>query len=439
MIRFAFILITIFFTYLLYSQDLSSKLFTEQTQTESEYNRFFSNHTLRIDYLLAGNDRECAVYLWQVKEEPYWGGPHNNLIDPWNSGNYRFSVYDTATDKLLYRKGFSSLFEEFQGTQEAKQLSRAYPMTATMPYPLYPVRFEIDHRNNETGQFESLFSLFVNPHNHFIIHEEVTLFPFTRISDHGASDTLLDIALIAEGYTNNEITKFRDDARRITDYMMSVEPYASYKHKINVYAIESPSVESGVDIPGQRKYANTNVNSSFYTFGSERYLTTPDTWSMRDIAANVPYDQIIILSNSKKYGGGGFYNHYCQSTVDNLESEIVTVHEFGHAFGGLADEYVGGVNYDGFYNLQVEPWEPNITTMIDFDSKWRNMISDTIPLPTPRDSTYSNVIGLFEGGGYLAKGMYSPVMNCRMKDNSASEFCPVCQEAIRQKILFYCD
>ncbi|NQV03842.1 MAG: peptidase, partial [Bacteroidia bacterium] len=324
MIRFAFILTSIFFSSLVYSQDISSKLFIDQIQPKS---------TLRIDYLLAGNDIETVVYLWQLKKEPHWGGPHKNLIDPWNSGNYRSSAYDSATNKLLYRQGFSSLFEEFQGTQEANGIRRAFPMTAIMPFPVHTILFEIDHRINETGQFEPLFTLFVNPQDHFILHEKVTPFSYTKIIDHGAADTLLDIAMIAEGYTLNEMSKFREDASRIADYLLSVEPYASLKHKINIYAIESPSVESGVDIPGHGNYANTNINSSFYTFGSERYLTTPDTWSMRDIAANVPYDQIIILNNSKKYGGGGFYNHYCQSTVDHKESEIVAIHEFGHAFG----------------------------------------------------------------------------------------------------------
>ena len=291
----------------------------------------------------------------------------------------------------------------------------------------------------ETNQFESLLSIYIDPQDPYILHEGITPYLYTKIINHGAADTLLDIALIAEGYTLDEMPKFLEDAKRVADYMLSVEPYASLKYRINIYAIESPSVESGVDIPGHEKYANTNINSSFYTFGSERYLTTPDTWSMHDIAANVPYDQIIILNNSKKYGGGGFYNHYCQSTVDHKESEIVVVHEFGHAFGGLADEYVGGVNYDGFYNMNVEPWEPNITTNIDFASKWKSLIPDSIPVPTPREPDYQEVVGMFEGGGYMAKGIYSPTMNCRMKDNSASDFCPVCLEAIRQKILFYCE
>ncbi|MFH1296110.1 MAG: M64 family metallopeptidase [Bacteroidota bacterium] len=421
------------------AQDVSITPVIDQASEKNLFDQFFTGKTLRIDYLLAGNDEVANIYLWQLKEEPFWGGPRKNLLDPWNSGNFRFSVFDSATGTLLYRKGFSTLFEEYQGTPEAKQVARGYPMTATLPYPLKPVRFEIDKRAYATGAFECLFTLDIDPQDYFILHEPVEPNPVTPLVDPGDPATQLDIVFLAEGYTVDEMTKFLDDARRISNYFLSVAPFNDYTEKINFWAIESPSVGSGIDIPGKREYVNTRFNSSFYTFDSDRYLTTPDTWSMRDAAANVPYDQIIILDNSRKYGGGGFYNHYCQSTVDNEWSEIVTIHEFGHAFGGLADEYVGGVNYDGFYNLEMEPWEPNITTNVDFGSKWKSMIHDTIPVPTPRDSTYQHVVGLFEGGGYMAKGIFSPVMNCRMKENSAKGFCPVCREAIRQKILFYCD
>lgn len=403
------------------------------------FEQFFLDKTLRIDYLFAGNDHETNVYLWQLKEEPLWGGHRNNLIDLWNSGNYRFSLYDSVSGQLLFRKGFSSLFEEFQGTHEAKLVPRAFPMTATMPYPIIPVRFEIDKRAYKTGEFEPLFTLNINPADYFIVREPVSFCHVTRIGEQGESARQLDIAFLAEGYTVEEMPKFLQDAQRISEYILSVEPFSEYRDRIAFWAVESPSAGSGVDIPGRREYVNTGFNSSFYTFDSDRYLTTPDTWSMRDAAANAPYDQIIILNNSKKYGGGGFYNHYCQSTVDNEVSEIVAVHEFGHLFGGLADEYVGGVNYDGFYNLQQEPWEPNITTNIDFGSKWKSMIANGVPLPTPRDSAYLNAVGMFEGGGYMAKGIFSPVMSCRMKDNNAKGFCPVCQATIRQKILFCCE
>jgi len=403
------------------------------------FDQFFLDKTLRIDYLLAGNDLETNVYLWQLKEEPLWGGPHGNLIDPWNSGNYRFSLYDSVSGELLFRKGFSSLFEEFQGTEEAKVIPRAYPMTATMPFPIAPVRFEIDKRNYNTGEFENFFSMSIDPTNYFILHEAIDVLVVTPLFEPGDPAKQLDIVFLAEGYTAEEMSKFSEDAHRIAEYFLSVEPFSAFREKIAFWIVESPSAGSGVDIPEKREYINTGFNSSFSTFDTDRYLTTPDTWSIRDAAANAPYDQIIILNNSNKYGGGGFYNHYCQSTVDHDVSQIVAIHEFGHAFGGLADEYVGGVNYDGFYNLQLEPWEPNITTTIDFETKWKSMISADIPVPTPRDSVYRHVVGMFEGGGYMEKGIFSPMMNCRMKDNSAAGFCPVCQEAIRQKILFYCD
>ena len=312
-------------------------------------------------------------------------------------------------------------------------------MTALLPYPVRTIRFTIERRTYETGRFDSLFGLFINPADPFILHEMPDRYPVFELETKGSTAHQLDIAFVAEGYTEEEMPEFREDVRRISEYFLAAEPFSGFRERITFRAVESPSEGSGVDIPGTNTYVNTSISSSFYTFGSERYLTTKDTWSMRDIAANVPYDQIIILNNSTKYGGGGFYNHYCQSTTDNEWSEIVAIHEFGHAFGGLADEYVGGVNYDGYYNLKLEPWEPNITTRIDFGSKWLRMIPDTVPVPTPRDSAYLHIVGVFEGGGYMAKGIYSPVMNCRMKDNSAPGFCPVCHEAIRQKILFYCD
>jgi len=417
--------------------DASDALTPAAETVKVPFDKFFEDHTLRIDYLLAGKYEEAHAYLWQIKEEPMWGGPHKNLLDPWNSGNYRYSLYDSASGQLLYRKGFSSLFEEYQGTQEAKEVQRAFPMTATTPYPIKPVRFEIDQRAYGTGIFENIFSLWINPQNYFIVHDPIDSMEVTPITDPGDPATQVDIVFLAEGYTQEEMPKFLDDAKRISDYFLSNPPFSEYRDLITFWAVESPSCNSGVDIPGKGEYKNTAFNSSFYTFDSERYLTTPDTWSMRDAAANAPYDQIIILNNSDKYGGGGFYNHYCQSTVDHEYSNIVAIHEFGHAFGGLADEYVGGVNYDGFYNLKLEPWEPNITTNIDFNSKWKWMINDSVPVPTPRESIYNDVVGMFEGGGYMAKGVYSPAMTCRMKDNAANGFCPVCQEAIREKILFY--
>jgi hypothetical protein len=409
-------------------------------QESTDYTKWFDLKTLRVDYLLAGDAKSEIAYFVQMKEEPSWGGPHKNLIDPFGYGTYRYAAFDSASNKLLFSRGFSTLFQEWKGTEEAKKMKRSWPMTAVMPFPKNTVRFVIEKRSYATNEFELLFERFINPTDYFISRESIHPCKVRKIKDSGDPQNHVDVAFLAEGYTTLEMDKFLADAKRMCDYFMSVEPYAGNADKFNFYAVQSPSDESGVTIPGMDIYVNTSIHSSFYTFDMDRYLTTSDTKSLYDIASNVPSDQIFVLVNSKRYGGGGFYNHYGQSTVDHQLSNIVALHEFGHEFAGLADEYYASeITYSDYYNLEFEPWEPNITTNVHFASKWKGMISPGTPIPTPREDKYKGVTGMFEGGGYLSKGIYSPVMDCRMKSNEAPAFCPACQEAIRKMISFYCE
>ncbi len=408
--------------------------------TAVNFDTWFRNATLRVDYLLAGDAGSETAFFVQMKEEPNWGGPHRNLTNKFGYGTYRYSLYDSASNKLLFSRGYSSLYQEWKGTAEAKKFKKAYPMTAVMPFPKNTVRFVIEKRAFATDKFEPLFERIISPMDYFIVKESVHPYKFTRITDNGDPANHVDIAFLAEGYTTLDMDKFRADAKRMADYFMTVEPYASMAKYLNFYAVESPSDEAGVTIPGKDIYVNTNIHSSFYTFDMDRYLTTSDTRAMYDIAACVPYDVIFVLVNSKRYGGGGFYNHYGQSTVDHQLSEIVAIHEFGHEFAGLADEYyTSEITYSDYYNLKFEPWEPNITTNVDFSSKWKSMVTPGTPIPTPREEKFKGVTGMFEGGGYLAKGIYSPMMDCRMKSNEAPGFCPACREGIRKMILFYGD
>jgi len=409
------------------------------TEKSPVFDTFFIPKTLRVDYFIAGNDKEEIICFDEMRQEPYWGGSHKNLIDPFDYGTYRYSAFDSATGKLIFRRGFSSLFQEWKGTEEAKSLRKAFGMVAVMPFPKKSIRFVIEKRSFETNLFEPLFESYINPGDYFINCESIYKYPVTLIRETGDPLNHLDIALIAEGYRTEEMPEFLQDARRITDSILRVSPYSENVSRINFYAIESPSAESGVDLPGKNIYKNTNINSSFYTFNTDRYLTTFDVKSVYDIAANVPYDAIIILVNSKEYGGGGFYNLYAESTIDNNYSPIVVAHEFGHSFAGLGDEYVGGVAYTGFYNLDAEPWEPNLTTNKSFEKKWKALVLPDTPLPTPRSYLYKNTIGMFEGGGYEAKGIYSPMMDCRMNTNEAQGFCPACRQAIQKMIDFYCE
>ncbi len=400
---------------------------------------WFRYKTLRFDFELGGNKTTETLFPRQLREEPFWGGPMKRLIDPFNYGTYRIVAADSATGRIIYTRGFANLFQEWQGTPEANTMKKAYTQVVTLPYPKKTIQLSIEKREFESGLFRPLFSMKVNPSDYFILHESPKFFPSVKFYNSGNPIDKVDVAFLAEGYTQAEMGKFRDDAKRIGKYILSMKPYSDNAKSFNFYAVESASEESGTDIPGEGIYNNTVMNSSFYTFNTDRYLTTADLSLVFDVAANVPYDAIIILVNSKRYGGGGFFNQYAESTVDNDYSGQVAVHEFGHSFAGLADEYVGAVNYSDYYNLKVEPWEPNITTNVAFQDKWKDLIDTKTPIPTPRKEDYEKKVGMYEGGGYLEKGMYSPMMDCRMNTNGATGFCPVCQRAIDRMIRFYCE
>ena len=236
---------------------------------------------------------------------------------------------------------------------------------------------------------------------------------------------------MAEGYTEAEMEKFLGDVKRSADYIFSEEPFQSHRDEFNIRAVKSASKDSGTDIPGEGIWKNTVINSSFYTFGIERYMTTMDFKSVCDVAANAHYDQIYILVNTDKYGGGGIYNHYSISAADNEASRAVVIHEFGHAFGGLADEYYYfGSGLQRLFSpgggaLEPQPDYPGrFSFQMEGDTWWRRD-----RYPTPAEDRYQTEVGVYEGGGYVAKGVYRPMIDCRMHTNDAV-FCPVCSNAL---------
>ena len=399
------------------------------------FDNYFTSGVLRFDYLLSGNHDTAYVFPSGIKKEKIWGGSHTNLIDPHDYGTYRFRLFDEKSGDLIFLQGFCPLFQEWQLTVEAKTISCSFYQVLRFPFPKLPVKLEIDQRDRE-GKFEKVYSTVVNPVNDYIINEKPDPVRIKNIRISGDPAHKIDIAILAEGYTEAEMGKFLKDAKTLTDSLFRVAPYSKMKSYFNIYALKTPSVESGTDVPGEGIFRNTLFNSTFYTFGISRYLTSSDMKTIYDKAATVPYDQIIVLVNSTRYGGGGFYNYLNICTAGNKLSPKVFIHEFGHSFAGLADEYyTSEVAYENYYNLKVEPWEPNLTTLVDFGSKWKNMVDGNTPIPTPRYGQYSAKVGAFEGGGYVAKGIYSPMEDCRMKSNETPHFCPVCQKAIKEVIL----
>ena len=365
---------------------------------------FTFDKSLRLDFDLLSDAQRTEVIFGQMKKEPYWGGSHTNLIAP-DLGNFRLQVFDGS--QLVFSKGFNSLANEWATLEEAKTEKRLFAHAMQLPFPAKKLLLHLDKRDKQ-GVFQTIAAKELFPDDYFIIEEKQPDYPIKQLLNNGNAAKKVDIVILAEGYTAAEAEKFYTDAQRMTDYMFTIPPFDKLKKDFNVYAIE-------------------------------RYLTTNSMKAIADAASAVPYDQVYILVNTSIYGGGAFYNHLNLASADNELAEKVYIHEFGHGFVGLADEYYydWDPTFQETYDPKIEPWEENITTLVNFESKWQDMVKKSIPIPTPRISKYQNTLGAFEGGGYTSKGVYSPMQDCRMKSNDPKGFCPVCERAIRKIVDFY--
>jgi hypothetical protein len=406
-------------------------------EAQDAYNTYFTDKQLRIDFALSGNAAFQAAALVQMREEPVWGGPHKNLIDPFEFGGYLLKVYSKDKGTLLYTRGFNTLFEEWRATGQAQKETQSWTNSITMPYPKDTIEIKLLARNKETNLFDTLLVMEIDPSSIFIDRGKLTDNEVVNIQSKGNMQDKVDLVFVAEGYTVAEKDKFMADAQRFTDSLFVIPPFDKYRDDFNVSAVFVASAEKGTDFSGKGIFKNTALNSGFYTFGTDRYLTTQDMKSIRDAVWNVPCDAIFILVNSDVYGGGGMYNFYAIGTADNKQTIHVFVHEFGHSFAGLADEYFYDDNMSDFYPLKTEPWEPNITTLVDFDKKWKSMLPKGTPIPTPLKAPYSDKLGVFEGGGYVSRGIYRPSDHCMMRD--FAPFCPVCSTSILQMMDFLTD
>jgi hypothetical protein len=412
-------------------------LFISPCFAQNNFDKWFVNKALRIDYFLAGNSKTQSLFIDEFRIEPHWSGSLYNTVDNLNFGTYRVEVSDKETGFLIYSQGFCTLFQEWQTVNEATYLNRAFEQVTRIPFPKNKVVVTFKARETN-GKFSNLLQFEIDPQSIFITNKEIEKHPVSKIVNNGDSNSKLDIVFIAEGYTKNQMEKFRDDVSNMSNYLFSIEPFVNHKSDVNIWAIESVSENEGPTNPGKGIWNTTATQSSFYTFGIERYLTTTKYKSVMDIAANAPGDIVYILVNSDEYGGGGIYNHYNVTTAGHSLSKIVFAHELGHGLAGLGDEYyTSDVAYENFYPLDVEPWEPNLTTLVNFESKWANLLHKDTPTPTPVNELTKKSIGVFEGGGYVSKGVYRPHFDCRMKSNSAPGFCSVCQLAIKKVILSY--
>ncbi|MCQ2178788.1 MAG: IgA Peptidase M64 [Bacteroidales bacterium] len=383
----------------------------------------FTRERLRIDLTLAGNAREQHAYVNRMFREREWSGSRNQNIDESGFGNYRFEVF--SHDSLVFSRGFCTLFEEWRTTPQAKSTDMSMGHSIWMPFPKDSVHVVLYQRVRQTGVLETMLEFDVDPEDRHIAPGGNGL-RVASLHYSGEPARKVDLVFAGEGYSAGEKGKLRADARRMMDYLFSMEPYAARKDDFNIWLVESLSADSGVDIPQDGIWKDTVMDSGYDTFYEDRYLTIWDQTKIADVLAETAFDAVFVIANDAKYGGGGIYNSYALGSSDHRYSPEVFIHEFGHSFAGLGDEYFDSSDpyADDYYPSGVEPWEPNITNRTDFASKWEDMMD--VP-----------GVGLYEGAGYMTRGCWRPCDDCRMRTNQADGFCPVCQRAINRMIDFY--
>jgi hypothetical protein len=467
-----FLIMFAVFTMIGYSQSVS-------------FDRFFLDKTMRVDYYHTGTKGTETISLDKIYGEGNWSGSTINLVDTMNLGEFMFRVYDVNTTVLIYSRGFSSMFNEWQTTDEAiNGIYRTFHESVRFPYPKGKVQVTISRRDKQMILHE-IFSTVINPNSPTEVnHEKRTpLFMVVPLMDNGSPHDKVDIVIVGDGYRKEDTEKFRKDAKHFNEVMFSTSPFKERKSDFNVWTIEVTSQDSGIDKPDKNVWKNTALGTMYNTFGSARYVLTEENKSLRDICGEAPYDFITILVNDNRYGGGGIYNLYTTTFTRgdapgmDWQMDYVYVHEFGHLFGGLGDEYYNSqVSYNEMYPKGVEPWEPNLTALVDKKNlKWNNLMQEGTPLPTPwekaqydslgrlrakldrlasdyyekrkplyeaeqnilKTTKYAGKVGAFEGAGYSSEGIYRPAVDCRMFSLSLVGFDPVCTAAINRVIDFY--
>ncbi len=392
------------------------------------FDKWFHDATLRLNYIFSGTNNTQEIALHTMARTPVWAGRRVNLDTLLLAGNGQVELTDSATGKRIYIASFSTLFQEWQHSEEATMVRKAFETVQLVPMPRKSAFFTVRLFNNQRDTVAA-FKHLINPNDILIRHGRAhTKYDVQQLHGHGAHDGI-DLVYIAEGYTSSQRELFLNDARTAMEALFEHEPFRSLKEKFNIRAVFIPSEREDVSRPGEGKWHDTPCGSHFNTLYSERYLMTEKLFQLYDLLEGIPTEHVIVLANTSTYGGGGIYNLYAMTSTRQAWFRPVVVHEFGHSFAGLADEYFYDDQFETFYPKGIEPWEPNLTTLTNMASKWQHLLGNPEAL--------AEGVGIFEGGGYQSKGVYRPSDNCRMRTNEYPVFCPVCREAIARTIKYH--
>jgi hypothetical protein len=444
------------------------------------FDAYFLPRTMRVDYYHSGDVSEDRIALERIVSDGVWAGSQSHLLDTLDRGLYSYEVRDAGSQTLLFSRGFCSVFGEWQTTTPARKQWGTFHESLRFPWPKNPVTVALKKRVN--GQWTELWSTHIDPQSRFV--NSADLPPrgnVWTVFENGNSAEKLDVVVLGDGYSSDDIPKFHADVARMMEHLFAEEPFKSRRVDFNVRAVDVVSPASGIAQPREGLFRRSALGCEYNTFDLERYVLTTDNRSVRDAAASAPYDNLIILFNNSKYGGGGIYNDQTTVAVNAPFADYVLVHEFGHHVAGLADEYyVSDVAYVTGDLPKFEPWEPNITALLDpAQLKWRDLLAADTPVPTPwkkaeyetsarqtqkqrqasaqgpdaeakvagvmqkeqqsltellSSDPYAGKVGAFEGASYEAKGLYRPAIDCIMFTRNKVGFCPVCRRAISQAI-----
>ena len=437
----------------------------------------FTNKTMRVDYFHSGGLGTEIFGLDRVVSDGPWAGSRTRLVDDLNLGKYLFEVIDRRTNRVIYSRGFASIYGEWETTPKYRELHRTFHESFRIPWPKQPIQVVLKKRDSENS-FHEIWSTVIDPDSRFVNPTDRE--PMGRVwtlFEHGPPAEKVDLLVISEGYTEAELPKFHTDARRLVDALFEEEPFKRRKSDFNVWGLDLPSPKSGVSRPRAVEFRRTPLSAEYNIFDSERYLLTYDNRALRDAASAAPYEFLEILVNEEQYGGGGIFNFQATASADTGFAEYVFVHEFGHHFAGLADEYyTSDVAYETGASYHPEPWEPNVTALHNSnDLKWGELVDADTPLPTPWDKkefesgsssaqaerlalradgapeaeldrlftaqmeretallqsmTHAGKVGAFEGASYEPTGLYRPEIDCIMFTRNPVGFCRVCEQAI---------
>ena len=401
----------------------SSQLHILQPQQSGGSHEQSPLQTLRVDYIFSGTDKASEISLDEMSRFDGWAGRRVNLKEVPVRGNGQILMTDAQSGDTLYRQSFSTLFQEWQTTEEATKVRKSFENVFLLPMPQTKAKVKVEIYDFYGNVCASLKHE-VEPKDVLIRNLSPTPAEHKYLLQSGSPEDKIDVAIVAEGYTKEQMETFYQHAQTAMEAILNHAPFGKYKDRFNFVAVALESAESGVSVPGEGVWKDTALKSHFNTFYMDRYLTTLRLKNMHDRLCGIPYEHIVILANTDTYGGGGIYNSYTLTTALHSAFKPVVVHEFGHSFAGLADEYYYDDMYVQYYYPHTEPWEQNITTLKDFDSKWKDMLD-------------AGQAQLLEGAGYQSKGVWRPAMDCRMHTNKADSFCPVCQRAIGRIIEFY--